>query len=101
MSKRTPLRERLKSLAHSVKQELQVYRLVLADRRTPRLARWLLGGALAYLISPMDLIPDFLPGIGHLDDAVIVPGMIYLALRIIPPQVVAEAREKVKGGPAV
>jgi uncharacterized membrane protein YkvA (DUF1232 family) len=99
MCERLPLRNRLRSLTRTLKQELQVYRLVLADKRTPRLARWLLAGAIAYLLAPVDLIPDFLPGIGHLDDALVVPGLVYLALRMVPPQVVAEAREKVKGGP--
>jgi uncharacterized membrane protein YkvA (DUF1232 family) len=93
------MRKRLRSLARSLKQEVRVYRLVLADRRTPRAARWLLRLAIGYLLSPIDLIPDFIPVIGHLDDAVIVPGLVYLALRIIPPEVVAEAREKAKGGP--
>ena len=93
------MRRRLRNLAHSLKQELQVYRLVLADRRTPRVARWLLGLAIAYLLSPVDLIPDFIPGLGHLDDAIIVPGLVYLALRMIPPEVVAEAREQVQGSP--
>ena len=92
------MRRRLRDLAHSLKQELQVYRLVLADRRTPRVARWLLGLAIAYLASPVDIIPDFVPVLGYLDDAVIVPGLVYLALRLIPPEVVAEAREQVQGG---
>lgn len=98
MRDKKSLRQRLRSSVYAVKHELQVYRLVLSDRRTPRLARWLLGGALAYLALPIDLVPDFLPGIGHLDDAVIVPGLVYLALRMIPAHVVAEAKEKIKGG---
>jgi uncharacterized membrane protein YkvA (DUF1232 family) len=85
------MRERLRSLAASLKQEVQVYRLVLADRRTPWGARWLLRLAIGYLLSPIDLFP------GHLDDAVIVPGLVYLALRRIPREVVAEAREKLNG----
>ena len=88
---------RLREIAHSIKQELQVYRLVLADRRTPRVARWLLGLAIAYLASPVDLIPDFVPVLGYLDDVLVVPGLVYLALRMIPREVVAEARERVKG----
>ena len=93
------MRKRLGSLARTLKREVRVYRLVLADRRTPRAARWLLRLAIGYLLSPIDLIPDFLPLIGHLDDAVIVPGLVYLALRIVPAEVVAEARERVKDDP--
>ncbi len=93
------MRRRLRELARSLKQELQVYRLVLADRRTPRVARWLLGMAIAYLLSPVDIIPDFVPVLGYLDDVVLVPGLVYLALRLIPPEVVAEAQEQIKGQP--
>ncbi len=94
------MRRRLRELGRSLKQELQVYRLVLSDRRTPRPARWLLAAAVAYVVLPIDLIPDFLPGLGHLDDLIIVPGLVYLALRMIPPQVVAEARDKVQSTPS-
>ena len=93
------MRRRLRELAHGVKDELQVYRLVMADRRTPRLARLLLGLAIAYLLSPVDIIPDFIPVLGYLDDVLLVPGLVYLALRLIPPEVVAAARERVKGTP--
>jgi len=51
--------------------------------------------AIGYLLLPIDLIPDFIPVIGHLDDLVIVPGLIYLALKMIPDEVVAECRRKV------
>lgn len=90
-----PMLARLKSLARSLKREAQVYRLVLKDRRTPRLARWLLALALGYLLLPFDLIPDFLPGLGHLDDAIIIPGLVLLALKMVPPQVVADCRAQV------
>ena len=59
------------------------------------LAKVLLGVAIGYLLLPFDLIPDFIPVIGHLDDLVIVPGLIYLALMMIPGEVVAECRRKV------
>jgi uncharacterized membrane protein YkvA (DUF1232 family) len=81
-------------LARHLKRELQTYRLVIADKRTPRVARWLLGIAIGYILLPFDLIPDFLPVIGQLDDAVIVPGLVWLALRGIPPEVVDECRER-------
>ncbi len=87
--------ERLRSTARAVKRELKVYRLILADRRTPWLAKGLLGLALGYLALPFDLIPDFVPVVGHLDDVVIVPALILLALRLIPKGVVEEARRQV------
>ena len=80
-------RERLREIAHSLRQQLALYTAIYRDPRTPRLARWLLGAALAYLAMPFDLIPDFLPVIGHLDDVIIVPGLIFLALRLLPPEI--------------
>lgn len=56
----------------------------------------LLGLAIGYLLLPFDLIPDFIPVIGHLDDVVIVPGLIYLALKMIPNEIILECREKYK-----
>jgi uncharacterized membrane protein YkvA (DUF1232 family) len=59
------------------------------------LAKVLLGTAIGYLLLPFDLIPDFIPVIGQLDDLLIVPGLIYLALKMIPDEVMAECRRKV------
>ncbi|HWT28583.1 MAG TPA: DUF1232 domain-containing protein, partial [Methylophilaceae bacterium] len=67
-----------------VKTELAVYKLVLRHARTPRVAKWLLWLAIAYLLLPFDLIPDFIPVLGQLDDVLIVPGLVYLALIMIP-----------------
>jgi uncharacterized membrane protein YkvA (DUF1232 family) len=58
----------------------------------------LLGLAIGYLLLPFDLIPDFIPVIGHLDDVIIVPGLIYLALKMIPNEIILECRENI--GPA-
>jgi uncharacterized membrane protein YkvA (DUF1232 family) len=87
----------LKSIARTVTHELKVYRLVLKDRRTPKLAKVLLALALGYAALPFDLIPDFLPVIGHLDDLIIVPGMVFMALRMTPQDVVDDCRARVDG----
>jgi len=88
--------ERLKSLARRFKHELRVYQLVLKDRRTPPLAKWLLGAAVAYALSPVDLIPDFIPVLGHLDDLVILPLLVITAVKLIPPAVIEECRARAR-----
>ena len=71
-----------------------MYRLVAHHPSTPRLARWLLGLAIGYVLMPFDLIPDFIPVLGQLDDLIIVPGLIYCALTLIPHDIVRQCREQ-------
>lgn len=85
---------RLKTVASNLHHELKVYRLILADKRTPKLPELLLAMALAYLALPFDLVPDFIPGIGHLDDLVIVPGLIILALKMVPQEIINDSRAR-------
>jgi uncharacterized membrane protein YkvA (DUF1232 family) len=87
--------EKGKDLARSFKRELATYQRVLADSRTPVRAKIFLGLAVGYLCMPFDLIPDFIPVIGHLDDVIIVPALVSLGLSFIPPELVAEHRRYV------
>jgi len=89
---KVPLRAKLQDARRNLKREFTTYRLLAKDPRTPRAAKRLLGLALGYALLPFDLIPDFIPIIGHLDDAIIVPGLILLALRSVPPELLAECR---------
>ncbi len=84
--------EELKSRAQALKGELSALSIALRDPRTPWGARALIAFVLAYALSPVDLIPDFIPVFGYLDDILIVPAGIALALKMIPAQVIQDAR---------
>jgi uncharacterized membrane protein YkvA (DUF1232 family) len=83
------------TFTRTIKRELRVYQCVLRDPRTPWYAKAVLGLAVGYLLMPFDLIPDFIPVLGQLDDILIVPGLVWLALKLIPPEIVGECRTQV------
>lgn len=86
----------LKSKAKQAHQAIKVYRLALADPRTPRRGKFYIGLALVYIVSPLDLIPDWIPVIGWLDELVVVPLLLAMARRAIPEEVLADCRRKVE-----
>ena len=92
--------ERLRDFGRRFRHEIAVYRLVMRHPRTPRASRLLLGAAIAYALSPVDLIPDFIPVVGHLDDLLIVPLLVWLAFRLIPRDVIDECRRQAGTRPA-
>jgi uncharacterized membrane protein YkvA (DUF1232 family) len=83
-----------KSAVQKLKQEIKVYRLILKDRRTPRRAKILVWVAIGYALLPFDLIPDFIPVIGQLDDLIIVPALLTIAVKMVPGEVIADCRAK-------
>ncbi len=85
---------RLKHRAGRLKQEIWALFLALKDPETPALARSIIVVAVAYAASPVDLIPDFIPILGQLDDLVIVPALIAWAVRLIRPEVLARCRQE-------
>ena len=87
--------EKLKSRARALKNEAFTVYLAAKDSRTPWYAKAIAFLTIAYALSPIDLIPDFIPILGYLDDLFIVPAGIALAVRLIPPEVLEEARAKV------
>src|SRR5512136_1678490 len=94
MTELPKLLEKWKTKARVLK--VQVYALYLAyrDPRTPWYAKAVAALVVGYAFSPIDLIPDFIPVLGYLDDLVLVPLGITLALKLIPAQVMAESRER-------
>lgn len=89
------LTNRFKSSAKKIKKELQVYRNVMKDDRTPALAKFLLWAAVSYLLMPFDLIPDFIPVFGQLDDVIVVPALVYFAVKLIPAHVIIDHRNNI------
>jgi uncharacterized membrane protein YkvA (DUF1232 family) len=88
--------ERLKAWARRLKTELLALYLAYGDQRTPLHARVLAIVVVAYAFSPIDLIPDPIPVLGYLDDLILIPLGIALVVRMIPPDVLAECREKAR-----
>lgn len=85
---------KLKNLATGLKTETLTLYFAARDPRTPWCAKMLIACVVAYALSPIDLIPDFIPLLGYLDDLLLLPIGIYLALKLIPPAVLTESRQK-------
>jgi uncharacterized membrane protein YkvA (DUF1232 family) len=79
---------------HAVHLKAETFALYLAarDSRTPWYAKLLVAGVVAYAVSPIDLIPDFVPVLGYLDDLILIPAGIALAIRLVPDSVLADCR---------
>lgn len=83
---------RLKTHARQLKREVHTVAIAARDPRTPWYVKALIFFVVAHTLSPIDLIPDFIPVLGYLDDLIITPGGLWLAVRLIPPEVMADAR---------
>ena len=89
--------ERLKAANNRLKGEVRFVRALVRHPRTPWISKGLLGLALLYLVLPFDLIPDFIPVLGLLDDLVVVGGLVFVAVRLAPRDVVPECRIRSRG----
>jgi len=85
-----------KARAHQLKTEVYALYLAYKDPRTPWYARIFAAGMVAYAFSPIDLIPDFIPVLGYLDDLVLIPLGVFLAIRMIPVEVMSESRQQAR-----
>jgi uncharacterized membrane protein YkvA (DUF1232 family) len=94
--KKRTISETLKQLGTKFKSELQYYQLVLKHPGTPWVPKAMLAIAVAYAASPIDLIPDFVPVIGHLDDLIIIPCILLMVTQMIPENVKSECRKTVE-----
>jgi uncharacterized membrane protein YkvA (DUF1232 family) len=83
---------RLKQWARLIKRDVHALYLAARDPRVPWYAKALAVVVAAYALSPIDLIPDFLPVVGYLDDLIIVPLGVLLTVRLIPPELMTEHR---------
>ncbi|SMC32115.1 YkvA family protein [Novosphingobium sp. B1] len=84
----------LKAWARRIKRDVVALWLAARDPRVPLAAKIVAGLVAAYALSPVDLIPDFIPILGYLDDVILVPLGIALAVRLIPPQLMEDLRSR-------
>ena len=83
---------RLKTWARSIRRDVHALYLASRDPRVPWYAKAFALVVAGYALSPIDLIPDFIPVLGYLDDLILLPAGIWLVIRLIPPHVMAEHR---------
>jgi uncharacterized membrane protein YkvA (DUF1232 family) len=87
---------RLKALVEEIRRDALVLWFAYRDVRTPLVVKILSVAVVAYALSPIDLIPDFIPVLGYLDELILMPLGIWIALKLMPDQVLADSREKAR-----
>jgi uncharacterized membrane protein YkvA (DUF1232 family) len=85
---------RLRDWARALERETLALYYAARDPRTPWIAKLVIGLVVAYALSPIDLIPDFIPVLGYLDDLLLLPLGIWLAIRLLPAGVLDQARAR-------
>lgn len=88
------LTQKLKNRAHKLKSDISALYLALKRKDTPLLAKAVIAITICYALSPIDLIPDFIPVLGFLDDVLLLPLLIVIAIKLIPAQILIECREQ-------
>ena len=84
---------RITLLVAWIARELRIYWAISQDSRTPTRSKVFLWAAVGYAVWPLGLVPDFIPVIGYIDDLIIVPTLIFVAVRAVPAEVAKEARD--------
>lgn len=91
--------KKLKEKAKKLKKEITAIYYAYQSPEVGFLPKLIILFTIGYALSPIDLIPDFIPILGYLDDLIIIPALISLALKLIPPEVMTEARKKAEQTP--
>jgi uncharacterized membrane protein YkvA (DUF1232 family) len=86
--------DKLNRVYGKYKKDIRLYWYVFADRRTPGITKLFFTAAIGYALSPVDIIPDFLPFVGHLDDLILLPFLIWLGMRFVPKDVLRDFQSK-------
>ena len=87
----------VKSRAKQLKADIPALFLALKDKDTPILAKMFAGLTVVYALSPIDLIPDFIPILGYLDDVLLLPFLVALTIKLIPREILEEKRRQAEG----
>ena len=87
----------LKERAKKLKSDIPAVFIALQDKDTPIAAKIIAGITVGYALSPVDLIPDFIPVLGYLDDVILLPALVALTIKLIPGDVWTRSREKAEG----
>jgi uncharacterized membrane protein YkvA (DUF1232 family) len=87
---------KLKEKSKQIVQNLSVLHIAYKRKDVPIIAKIIVVIVIIYALSPLDLIPDFIPVLGYLDDLIILPLLIYLSMKIIPKNILEECREEAK-----
>lgn len=82
-----------------LKEQIHILRIAYTDKRTPLIAKLLIALTVGYLLSPIDLIPDFIPILGILDDLILVPLLISISIKLIPKILLSDAKIKLEANP--
>ncbi len=89
--------DRLKEWANHMARDVVALSLAMGDKRVPWYAKAVAFFVVAYALSPIDLIPDFIPVLGYLDDLLLLPVGIWIVLKLIPDELMAELRQEAEG----
>lgn len=87
----------LKERARKLKNDIPALFLALKDKETPIVAKILAGITVAYALSPIDLVPDFIPVLGYLDDVILLPMLVVVTIKFIPENVLERCRKQSEG----